>query len=147
MSKTLESRFLSKVRINNTCWEWIGAKLRGGYGNINIDGHTFQAHRVSYFIYNGEIPDGMIVCHSCDNPSCVNPKHLFLGTHKINTQDKISKGRCPIGESISKLKECEVLEIRRYAALHIPRRLIAKMFGIGPTNVTNIVNRKIWKHI
>lgn len=75
------------------CWPWIAAKYRKGYGHLNDLGRTKAAHRVAWELTNGAIPDGMFVCHHCDNPSCCNPAHLFLGSAKDNTLDMIRKGR------------------------------------------------------
>ncbi len=75
------------------CWEWVKGKFTLGYGAISVNGKTMKAHRVSYIIKYGEILDGRLVCHKCDNPSCVNPDHLFLGSTKDNTRDMMAKGR------------------------------------------------------
>ena len=97
----LEERFWGKVEVPSygECWEWTAGKIRG-YGSIFYNGKTHKAHRISWKIHFGKIPKDMCVLHECDNPSCVNPSHLFLGTHKDNSDDKIQKGRFKNGNML-----------------------------------------------
>ena len=84
---------------NEQCWPWQGAKLKTGYGVVKHQCKQYKAHRASFVIHRGQIPSGMFVCHHCDNPSCVNPSHLFLGTPQDNMTDKVRKGRQSRGEA------------------------------------------------
>lgn len=90
---TLEERFWTKVIKADNCWKWIGSKYPNGYGYIYYNKNHIGSHRVSWEIHNGIIPDKMCVLHKCDNPNCINPKHLFLGTMSDNTKDMVSKHR------------------------------------------------------
>ncbi len=88
-----DTRFWPKVIKTNGCWEWIGARCLTGHGKFWYNKRLGEAHRFSYEIHVGSIPKGMVICHKCDNPPCVNPEHLFLGTMKDNSQDMMAKGR------------------------------------------------------
>ena len=99
MTSTLEytARLINKATPDEKsgCWNWKGYSDKGGYGRFVFEGESRQAHRVSYILFIGPIPENMCVLHRCDNPSCVNPSHLFIGTHRENMEDKKEKGRCP----------------------------------------------------
>ena len=143
--KPLEDRFWSKVDVRgpNECWEWTGAKTRGGYGGIWSEGKIQYTHRLSYELHNGPIPDGLHVLHDCDNPRCVNPTHLHLGTNADNVEEKLDRGR-----SGFKLTKDQVCQLRsQYDIGNVSQRRLAEMFGITQTLVYLIVNRKVWRHI
>lgn len=91
--RPLADRFWSRVEKGPACWEWVGGRNADGYGEVRADGRMQKAHRVSWALAHGPIPPGMHVCHTCDNPPCVNPEHLFLGTNRANMRDRQAKGR------------------------------------------------------
>lgn len=145
-TKTVEQRFIEKTFVDkNGCWIWTGAKLRGGYGSFLGENKThWQAHRFSYSFYVGNLSKDVDVLYRCDNPSCVNPDHLFLGTDEDNAKDREQKGRSAKGEKISILSELDVQKIRKYLQQRVPRKVIAKMFGVGPTCITDIYSGRTW---
>lgn len=146
-------RFWSLVdkKDSDSCWEWKAGTHQFGYGTFWFLGKNITAHRYSYQLAKGKIPKGMLVCHSCDNPKCVNPNHLFLGTYADNVNDMMAKGRNPDkrGERhhLAKLTNKDVQEIRQLAAQGISKAEIAKRKGIDQSTVSRIVNHKRWLHI
>jgi len=117
-----------------------------GYGRMSVNGRDMYAHRASYELAYGKIPAGMNVLHECDTPLCINPDHLFLGTHADNVADKVAKNRQPRGEmnATARFTEAEVLAIR---ASPLGVNEIARRTGVYPTTISLIRNRKTWKHI
>ena len=127
---------------HNDCWIWSGHKDKDGYGTIRAYGKRYKAHRFSYMIYRGEIHDELYVCHHCDNPSCVNPDHLFLGTNKDNMADMTRKKR-----QHSKISEEDVIQIRRLHKLGVKPKELSQKFGLAKNTLSYIINRKSWKHV
>lgn len=142
-------RLRSKTKVDpiTGCWEWTASKTSSGYGKIFVVGKLRAAHRVSYEMRHGAIPNGMRVLHRCDNPACINPDHLFLGSDADNVADMISKGRQQKGSRHykAKLSENDVRAIRS-AKNETPNNL-AKQFGVTAATISFIRSGKIWKHV
>jgi len=154
ITDTLVKRFWSRIDKNgeNGCWIWTRGKHKFGYGRINYGGTIYTAHRLAWEIAKGKIPDGMFVCHHCDNPPCCNPKHLFIGTPKDNMQDAAQKGRARnnphYGEEhhSNKLTWEKVDRIRFLWETHQHTRSeLGRMFGVTHQQVQNIIDHKHWK--
>lgn len=149
---TYEERFWKHVDKNqeNGCWNWTGTRRRG-YGQIWRNKETIKAHRFSWVLHNGKIPeDKPFVLHRCDNPSCVNPNHLWVGTHQDNMNDKVNKNRQIKGEEIeqSKLTENQIKEIRRLCCEEkLSQSEIAKIFDVSQPLISSIYRNKTWKHV
>ena len=141
--------FWRKVKKTNGCWLWTGRTNRKGYGVINLNKKPLYVHRLMWEIRNGNIPDGMLVCHRCDNPRCVNPDHLFVGTIRDNNRDRDNKGRSARGAILSKahLKPDDIIDIRKAYAHGTNQSEIARKYGIKPCSVNHIVHRERWAHI
>ncbi len=137
-----ELRLWEKVRKTDTCWLWTGAMLKTGYGSIRIDGKAMRAHRVAYELEKGEIPDGMLLRHTCDNRECVNPDHLIPGTSKDNTNDALVRGRHVCGDKHfkAKLSNHAVTAIRAAFDAGVPGRFLAKQFGVTESMISQIKN-------
>lgn len=144
--------FWSKVQKTSSCWIWTGTKRKDGYGVQGFNRTTLRAHRVSWMLTHGGIPEGMDVLHRCDVAFCVRPTHLFLGTQLDNMRDMITKGRrSPThgeGTRRAKLTEAEVLEIRaRYAAGAESYNTLADWYGVARTTIGDVLTQRNWKHI
>lgn len=150
-----KSRFLEKVEKTDSCWIWKGkTNKQRRYGRFMMDKKpNMTAHRASYILFKGPIPKGIFVCHTCDNPICVNPEHLFLGSAKDNIRDALSKGRMkgPVGELNKglgrKLSENDVLRIRKIKKEGYPSWKILEEYQISRALLSLIINRKLWKHL
>lgn len=152
----LDQRFWHKVARAGTdeCWLWRAARVNTGYGIIGSGGSTHRmllAHRVSWEIHSGQrIPPGGVICHTCNNKACVNPAHLYCGTHATNASDARRDGVGPQGErhGMARLTTEQVLEIRRlHASGAYLQKELAERFNTGQNNISRIVRRLRWKHI
>lgn len=161
------TRFLSMVEVagDDECWLWKGKPLQTGYGQFWLNGKNVTAHRASYTLLKGVIPDGMLVLHRCDNPQCVNPRHLFPGTHADNMVDKVSKGRgnsptggrhgsktmphrVPRGEAKAaqaKLTNEAVLDARAQVAAGALQRDVAARLNVSPSLISRVVRGQRWQ--
>ena len=153
----LQERLLSHIKINAVtgCWEWQGSK-RNGYGRMIVGSRTDgtrrskSAHRVAYELYHGEIPNGMEICHKCDNPCCVNPSHLFIGTRQDNIDDRERKGRniTFIGEEQPRAKLTKKsVKDARWERVHkgTSFQVLADRYGVSKKTIQNAVNGVTWK--
>ena len=152
--RPLSERLFSRVsKQPSGCWDFTGSRNRRGYGSIYSHDHRkhIRAHRASWYLSHGEVPPGVLVCHKCDNPSCVNPEHLFLGTRRDNVRDMLEKGRsfdrraAMIGERrAAKLNWEKVREIRRLAENGCHVKTLAQEYGVTPANIRAILRGKTW---
>jgi hypothetical protein len=167
VNQEIIDRFWKKVQKTDTCWLWTASVRNKGYGAFayTLDRKLIQdrAHRFSYRLNMGEIPDGLFVLHRCDNPACVNPDHLFLGTNQENIEDMLRKGRHIPGGThcgddgkwkkgtehpATKLTPEDVIEMRGlYATGGISYSQLGKKFGINPSSACKIVKRLRWAHV
>ena len=147
---TLRERLERYTKKSDGCWLWIGFTDPNGYGRLNIDGRPILAHRLAYQVSLGDIPSGMVVCHKCDNPPCVNPDHLFLGTQASNVKDMHSKGRAhKRGMKGSEHPAAKVNEeiVRAIRACSLSTVKAAALFGLSRPTIDDIRKRRSWTHI
>lgn len=148
--ESIRVRFWSKVSKGSSCWVWTASRMdKLPYGRVcAVKGKPVLAHRLSYAINRGEIPEGMHVLHSCDNPSCVNPDHLFLGTNEDNVSDKVAKNRQSrmLGEAhpMAKLTDEDVRRIFTSKAKGVT---LALTYNVSPNAICRIRKRKTWVHV
>ena len=137
------------------CWQWLASGTSEGYGRIESGGRKILAHRLSFVLHKGEIPEGMLVLHRCDNPGCVNPDHLFLGSNADNSDDKVRKNRQSKGSAHGSWSRGENHyrtqltdeDIRRIRADSRPHKAIGAEYGISFSHVSDIKRRVKWKHV
>lgn len=147
MKRTIETRFLGKVRKTEACWLWVGGISTASYGNFHVYGMNWTAHRYAYELYVAKITDASHVLHKCDNRRCVNPEHLYLGTHADNMRDTAIRNRHPPqhGELnyAAKLTNNQVDEIRVTLTKGVRGGVIAKLFNVSDATISTIKHNKI----
>lgn len=148
----LVERFHQKYRKDESgCWLWMASTAGKGYGQIKLTGQRRQiyAHRLAYIIATGKDPGAKQLCHTCDNPKCVNPEHLFVGTSQDNHDDMKAKGRHTFGEknTQAKLDEVQVQQIKTMLSLGVPQTKIGAAFGVHQVQISRIKTGKRWSHV
>ena len=150
----MDERFWRKVNKTGSCWLWTGAHLAHGYGQVRRNKLGILAHRYSWMLRHGPIPDGLNVLHKCDVRACVNPEHLFLGTQKQNVDDMLRKGReshvakAPgVRNGNVKLTEADVARMRALYRCGYTYERLAVEFGVSFAQAGRIVKREAWKHV
>lgn len=139
-STTVPQRFWSKVHQTSGCWVWKGSRNAKGYGKLSVNGAgapAEYAHRVSWILHRGELPPVFFVCHTCDNPSCVNPEHLFLGTPLDNVRDAMTKGHVRRGTAVATAK-LTLAQVREIRATWDSQRRAAHRYGVCQQTISNV---------
>lgn len=147
-AEMMREYFFSRVTKGDGCWLWGGGISRRGYGLAKLNNIRHSAHRLSVVLHGGTVPVDKIVCHTCDNPRCVNPSHLYVGTTKQNAYDRTvrGRGRTAIGPDSpsAKLTVAQVLESRFSTARHTE---LAAKFGVSPSTIRKLRSGKSWRHV
>jgi HNH endonuclease len=147
----LPVRFWRFVLKADGCWRWCGRRNAQGYGSIREGASHTMAHRLSWRLHNGDIPAGMLVLHKCDNPPCVNPAHLFLGTSLDNAKDRDAKGRhwAPRGEQrkSARFTDAERTQIKAVIRYSRPQWKIAALYGLKQSTVSNVSTGETWRWV
>lgn len=169
---SIKCHLLDRIQKKEDCWEWMGSLTKVGYGKIQVKNKNYTTHRLSYEIFKGQIPDGNMICHSCDNKKCINPEHLWVGSAKDNMHDMIQKGRKVAktgwkhteetkqkfklrphsdrrGEKhhLSKLTSEDVLNIRKMIESGEKIIDIARKYNVDQSAISNIKRKRNWSHI
>lgn len=146
VAEPVEDRFWRLVQKSEGCWIWTGGSSSAGYGRFAIHAHQMVgAHRFSYALVHGPIPDGLFICHTCDNPPCVRPDHLFAGTPQENSTDCVQKQRRPDQRGKgTKLTRERADEIKRRVSEGASQANVAREYGISPSHVSRIMSGHLW---
>ncbi len=141
--------FYDRLDISEGCWKWTGSKLKSGYGIISFGGKPISAHRLSWKLHKGVIEEGKVIRHLCNNPICVNPDHLAIGTIQDNADDRVRSGNQPKGgrNNHAKLDDEKIKEIRMLLELSISGAEIGRQYGVSRTVICSIKNGRTWKHV
>ena len=144
-----QRRFWVKVKRTDQCWEWQGTHDSDGYGQFTYNYKQIKACKIAYILTHGQVPERFCVLHTCDNPSCCRPDHLWLGTTQENTQDKINKGRQARGmtSGLSTTTEAEVRYIRYLYTIGMGQSQITRTLSKGKGCVNAIISGASWKHL
>lgn len=155
-ARPLAERFWEKVRRGRGCWEWTARRFKNGYGSIRSGDRQLLAHRIAWELTRGPIPSGLLICHHCDNPPCVRPSHLFLGTHQMNLDDCRRKGRAAKPDQTTrasesngaaKLTASKVRRLReRYRRGGVTQAALAREYKVSIPLIEKILGGRLWRY-